>query len=387
MVLNELQWLQSNNYFVVEPHSPRGGGLFLSRKKNIQVVINSSSYNFIDTTITYKGNFFHTTFVYGEPNSTKPQQIWRTLSNLHLATEDPWFLTGDFNEIVDNSEKCGGLVRAEGTFCVFRSFISQNDLFDLKFTGSFLSWRGKRHSHLILCRLDRAMCNSAWMDMFPSCRSQYLKFESSDHRPLISYLDTSRKKSQKIFRFDRRLTDDMEVNNLIKEVWSSSSHLIVEARLSLCRHAIWKWSKAFHENSQKRLKETRELLDLAMVNLIPDEPLIHEPNVKLLHLYKEDESFWKQRSRQLWLSLGDSNTGYFHASAKGRSAKNRFSVIENNCGVPVYEEDQISEVIYAFYTDLFRSSSSDSRQTVCDALAPCITNAKNEELIAIPQAK
>lgn len=87
------------------------------------------------------------------------------------------------------------------------------------------------------------------------------------------------------------------------------------------------------------------------------------------------------------LALGDSNTGFFHASAKARSAKNKLSVLENNRGTPVYEEEEIAEVISSFYTDLFRSSCSDSRQTVLDALEPCITNVQNEELIKIPEAK
>lgn len=30
MVCKELEWLQANNYFAVPPHSPGGGGLFLS---------------------------------------------------------------------------------------------------------------------------------------------------------------------------------------------------------------------------------------------------------------------------------------------------------------------------------------------------------------------
>lgn len=124
-----------------------------------------------------------------------------------------------------------------------------------------------------------------------------------------------------------------------------------------------------------------------MSDTLPDEALIQELNVKLLHLYKEEESFWMQRSRQLWLSLGDSNTGFFHASAKGRSAKNRFSVLENSRGVPVYEEEQIAEVVSSFYTDLFLSSNSDSKQTVLEALTPCITSVQNENLIKIPQAK
>ena len=56
-----------------------------------------------------------------------------------------------------------------------------------------------------------------------------------------------------------------------------------------------------------------------MSNTLPDEVLIHELNLALLHLYKAEEEFWKQLSRQLWLALGDSNTGYFYAVSKTRS--------------------------------------------------------------------
>lgn len=134
--------------------------------------------------------------------------------------------------------------------------------------------------------------------MFPSCRSQYLKFEGSDHRPLLSFLDTSKKKSQKIFRFDRRLNENVEVKNIVKEIWENTHYLSVEDRLSQCRHAICKWAKAFHENSQRSLEETRELLDLAMADSVSEEALIQELNVKLLLLYKKEETFWMQRSRQ-----------------------------------------------------------------------------------------
>ena len=33
MVVKELHWLQTNNSFAVPPHTPRGGGLFLSWKR------------------------------------------------------------------------------------------------------------------------------------------------------------------------------------------------------------------------------------------------------------------------------------------------------------------------------------------------------------------
>lgn len=241
---------------------------------------------------------------------------------------------------VDNSEKCGGAIRAEGTFVAFRSFLSSNDLFDLKYSGSFLSWRGQRHSHLVRCRLDRAISNSEWTELYPACRSQYLRFEGSDHRPLISFLDTTKKRGNKLFRFDRRLKENPEIKQLIKEVWNHHSYLPVEERLTKCRKAICIWSKTHHEDSSKALEELKQSLEEAMSASISDENLIRELNKKLLLLYTAEEEFWRQRSRQLWLTLGDSNTGFFHASTKGRKAKNRMSVIENEVGVPVFEEEK-----------------------------------------------
>lgn len=163
--------------------------------------------------------------------------------------------------------------------------------------------------------------------------------------------------------------------------------LPVEDRLSLCRHAICKWCKAFHENSKKDMEEVREKLDAALSDLIPNETLIHELNLRLLYLYKEEEDFWKQRSRQLWLSLGDSNTGYFHAIAKGRTSKNRFSVITNKEGKPVFKEEEISSVIASFYSELFQSSNFDGIQTVINAVHPCIMEQQNIKLTLIPQAE
>lgn len=51
---------------------------------------------------------FHITFVYGAPEIPRRKTVWQLLTDLYSTREDqPWFLTGDFNEIMDNKNREG----------------------------------------------------------------------------------------------------------------------------------------------------------------------------------------------------------------------------------------------------------------------------------------
>jgi mannosylglycoprotein endo-beta-mannosidase len=71
-----------------------------------------------------------------------------------------------------------------------------------------------------------------------------------------------------------------------------------------------------------------------------------------MEIYKGEEVFWRQRSRQNWLLKGDANTAYFHAIANGRRQR---------CAIPCLWEDDnlledtrdISNHVYSFFKELF----------------------------------
>lgn len=228
------------------------------------------------------------------------------------------------------------------------------------------------------------MANGAWAEAYPLGWSEYLRFEGSDHRPLVTLFDMSKKKKRGVFRYDRRLKENEEVTNLIQEAWQFDEHEDVEEKISRCRRTIIAWTRNTHQNSQKMIEENKRKLEEAMTSQIPDLALISTINNNLLSAYKAEEEFWKQRSRQLWLALGDKNTGYFHAITRGRLAVNKFSVIENDEGIPSYEEEGILKVISEYFQALFTSEEGERNATVQESIQPCITPAINQSLIEIP---
>lgn len=202
VVFHVFQSMGFVNNFTVPPQG-LSGGLALFWKEDVLLEVLSSSKNFIDVKLQFQRSESFITFTYGAPQEENRASVWEDLSTIGANREEAWLLTGDFNENLNNSEKVGGPARAEGSFIPFRSFLSQNGLWDVQHTGNMLSWRGQRHSHFILSRLDRALSNVAWTEKFPSGRSRYLRFEGSNHRPLITYFDPTKVKAKGVFRFDR----------------------------------------------------------------------------------------------------------------------------------------------------------------------------------------
>ena len=238
----------------------------------------SSNRNLIDTTVTYKNTTFQSIFVYGAPEIHLRQEVWNYLTTISAASDSPWFLTWDFNELLSIAEKSGGTERPESSFSNFRYFLSSCDLVDLRHSGNFFSWRGKRGDHLVHCRLDWTLANSAWPDLFPNGRSQYLQFEGSDHLLVISTFNSKRKKPQRLFRYDRRLRDNQELKLLIDKAWKENLNLSVMNRISRCMHAISNWSKNHYVNIQKTINQLRGELDIAMTAHTIDDAYLSSLN-------------------------------------------------------------------------------------------------------------
>lgn len=143
---------------------------------------------------------------------------------------------GDFNEIRNNNEKKGGPHRSERSFDDFRRMIATCDLHYLKSIGNRFSWTGKRYDHDIQCCLDRTMANSEWLAQFPSAQTEFLPFEGSDHRPLVTNISSEIESRRGQFCYDKRLYQHESFRVTVIDSWkqSADNNLVLLAELRLC---------------------------------------------------------------------------------------------------------------------------------------------------------
>ncbi|CAL8994798.1 unnamed protein product [Prunus brigantina] len=92
---------------------------------------------------------------------------------------------GDFNDILDASEKVGGVTRTVRSMLDFRTFGTNNKLLDLGFMGYPLTWRNRRLDGGIQERLDRGLATNQWIYLYLDAKIHHLMVAGSNHVMLL----------------------------------------------------------------------------------------------------------------------------------------------------------------------------------------------------------
>ncbi|KAK4253792.1 hypothetical protein QN277_010422 [Acacia crassicarpa] len=116
----------------------RSGGLAIWWAESVKVEILFSSVNIIHTRVSSSvvdtPEFI--SFIYGPPIEEDRKLCWQEVTRISRNVNGSWLCMGDFNDILSQSEKMGGDLRAWRKILNFRSFIAGCDLDDLGYTGA-----------------------------------------------------------------------------------------------------------------------------------------------------------------------------------------------------------------------------------------------------------
>jgi len=90
--------------------SPRGlsGGLAVLWQNHVSVQVISHDVRLVDLHVEYKSFNFYLSCVYGNPLPSERHHLWEKLQRISANRTGPWMMCGDFNEILQVSEKKGG---------------------------------------------------------------------------------------------------------------------------------------------------------------------------------------------------------------------------------------------------------------------------------------
>ncbi|CAA0830826.1 Unknown protein, partial [Striga hermonthica] len=146
-----------DNWFYVKPEG-RKGGLFLTWSDNISLIEVNSLGFCLEVCFSFKGfsDIFWGVFVYASTDNVVRARQWEVLVRHSLTWGSFWFLCGDFNDILCQADKNGGVRREEASFSNFRDFIRTLGVVKIMSVGQPFTWsNNKRGSAFVEEKLDR----------------------------------------------------------------------------------------------------------------------------------------------------------------------------------------------------------------------------------------
>ena len=173
------------------PREGMSGGLLLAwmDRQKLHIVYESKYLVHMDL-LDNRGNPISITFVYGQTELSKREEVWCKLRELKLMAHQRWLCIGDFNQILSVKEKFsfddGPIPGAKS----FQLLVSDLQLCDSVAQGQQFTWTNKREGgNFVMERLDRAFATVEWIETYPNYALTNHPIIKSDHGPITLDFD------------------------------------------------------------------------------------------------------------------------------------------------------------------------------------------------------
>ena len=100
---------------------------------------------------------------------------------------------------------------------------------------------------------------------------------------------------------------------------------------------------------------------------------------------REDEIYWRTKSRTLWLQAGDKNTTFFHKQAQARQIYNSINEVQMQDHV-LTDLNEIKEAAHFYFKNLYAAPDLDPVDPMSYPLSeiPNLINDEDNQLLKIP---
>jgi len=94
--------------------------------------------------------------------------------------------------------------------------------------------------------------------------------------------------------------------------------------------------------------------------------------------FREEESFWRLKSRDKWLFGGDRNSKFFQAMVKANRAKNSLSFLVDENGNEKTLNREKGNIASTYFENLFMSSYPANLHLVLDGFCQRVSEEMNK---------
>ncbi|XP_074325825.1 uncharacterized protein LOC141663875 [Apium graveolens] len=232
----------------------------------------------------------------------------------------------------------------------FNDCLHEAELHDIDILGHQFTWeKGRNTYHWTEIRLDRVLANTQRLHMFDMAKVYNLEGSPSDHSPLLLCSESQLKGNRKHhFRFENAWLTEPMYFQIIKDCWEEDDNSSITKKLAKCAESLQIWGREITGCFSSRIRDCKAKLKI-LRGKNDNQSLVEYENAKqqLYLVLDQKEIFWRQRSKQFWLQVGEKNIKYFHASCNKRKRNNHIQKLKNEDGDWVEWEQQNRELLSA----------------------------------------
>ncbi|XP_020254145.1 uncharacterized protein LOC109831220 [Asparagus officinalis] len=332
--------------------------------------------------------------VYGFNRQEARKELWEDLKQISQNIRNvPWRICGDYNCLLSNEEKLGGINLTEADTKDFKKFIEDCNLRHLKTQGCFYTWNNKQDANSrIWCRLDRALINDAWIDEYISSHVEFMLPNLSDHSPAIVSVYDDLKQGKKPFKFFKMWTKHENYIPTVSKIWHTHvqgyTMYSVYAKLKMLKKELIELNKKHFHNISEQVQRAKFALEDAQ-RILHSDPLnsdfiAHKKKCILTYnkLLDCELSFYRQKTRINWNVHGDRSSKLFQSIAKYKRHNNRILALYNSKGDKITDDEGIVQELTSYYKNLMGKAINTLPPDInIIKSGPCLNDAKINELL------
>ena len=186
--------------------------------------------------------------------------------------------------------------------------------------------------------------------------------------------------------YDTRWSKVEDCRKMVADGWKmeyEGSHAFrLCERLKIVRKYLREWYRGHGRNSKKIIEKLQCEIRAAYqsINFASETIRLMERELKKAH--REEEMYWRIKSRVQWLNEGDKNTKKFHAKAVKRRRTNRIVGLDDQQGIWRTDVKDIGTIVVDYFSGLLKSSIPCQFEDFVRCVQPRITDEDNQAMAA-----